>query len=124
LLVGCKLIDQTTFAPSPEALPSITPATPKVDTRTPLVTIDYGGSSPDYQGLLRFAIHAAETQAPGVQYDVIGMLPAGGDAVAEQSRAVEIMRAIMAQGVPASRIHLGLRSEAAGSPQEIRVYVR
>ena len=124
LLAGCKLIDQTTFAPSPEAKPIAAPATPKVDTRTPLVTIDYGGPSPDYQGLLRFAIHAAETRDPGVQYDVIGMLPAGGDAAAEQSRAVEIMRAIMAQGVPASRIHLGLRSEAAGSPQEIRVYVR
>jgi hypothetical protein len=26
--------------------------------------------------------------------------------------------------VPASRIHLGLRTAPAGSPQEIRVYVR
>jgi hypothetical protein len=123
LLAGCKLIDQTTFAPSPEAAPTAEAAPPKVDARTPLVTIDYAGPPPDYQGLLRFAVHAAETRAPGVEYDVIGMLPAGGDAVAEQRRAVEVMRAIMAQGVPATRIHLGLRTEPAGGEQEIRVYV-
>ena len=66
-------------------------------------------------------MRAAETRAPGVQYDVIAMLPAGGDAAAAQQRAVEVMRAIMAQGVPASRIHLGLRTEAgrrrAGGPR-------
>jgi len=124
LLAGCKLIDQTTFAPSPEASPAVVVAPPKVDARTPLVTIDYSGPSPDYQGLLRFAVHAAETRAPGVEYDVIGMLPAGGDAAAEQRRAAEVMRAIMAQGVPATRIHLGLRTEPAGGEQEIRVYVR
>ena len=33
------------------------------------------------------------------------------------------MRDIMAQGVPASRIHLGLRTEPAGGAQEVRVYV-
>jgi hypothetical protein len=124
LLAGCKLIDQTTFAPSPEAAPAVVAEPPRVDARTPLVTIDYAGPPPDYQGLLRFAVHAAETRAPGVEYDVIGMLPAGGDAAAEQRRAVEIMRAIMAQGVPATRIHLGLRTEPAGGAQEIRVYVR
>jgi hypothetical protein len=124
LLAGCKLIDQTTFAPSPEAPTTEAVAPPKVDTRTPLVTIDYGGPPPDYLGLLRFAVHAAETRAPGVEYDVIGMLPSGGDAAAEQRRAVEVMRAIMGQGVSASRIHLGLRTEPAGGAQEIRVYVR
>ena len=98
LLAGCKLIDQTTFAPSPEAPTTEAVAPPRVDTRTPLVTIDYGGPPPDYLGLLRFAVHAAETRAPGVEYDVIGMLPAGGDAAAEQRRAVEVMRAIMGQG--------------------------
>ena len=76
LLAGCKLIDQTTFAPSPEAPTTEAVAPPKVDPRTPLVTIDYGGPPPDYLGLLRFAVHAAETRAPGVEYDVIGMLPA------------------------------------------------
>jgi hypothetical protein len=34
------------------------------------------------------------------------------------------MRDIMAQGVPADRVHLGLRTAQKGGPQEIRVYVR
>ena len=34
------------------------------------------------------------------------------------------MRDIMAQGVPASRVHLGLRTAQAGAAQEMRVYVR
>ena len=46
-----------------------------MDPRTPLVTIDYATPNPDYQDLLRFAVRAAETRAPGVQYDVIAMLP-------------------------------------------------
>ena len=61
---------------------------------------------------------------PGVQYDVFAMLPAGADAAAGQQRVAEVMRDIMAQGVPASRIQLGLRAAPAGSPQEVRVYVR
>jgi hypothetical protein len=123
LLVGCKLIDQTTFAPSPEA--AVTkPEAPKADPRTPLVTIGYATPAPDYQDMLRYAVREAETRVPGVQYDVVAMLPAGADAAAAQQRVAEVMRDIMAQGVPDTRIHLGLRSEAAGGPQQVRVYVR
>ena len=67
---------------------------------------------------------AAETRAPGVQYDVIAMLPKAADAAAAQQRVAEVMRDIMAQGVPESRVHLGLRASQADSPQEVRVYVR
>ena len=52
------------------------------------------------------------------------MLPSGTDAAAAQSRATAVMRDIMAQDVPASRIHLGLRTAQAGAEQEVRVYVR
>ncbi len=120
---GCKLVDQTTFAPSPEAKTTV-PEPPKVDPRAPLLTIGYATPSPNYQDVLRYAVREAESRAPGVQYDVIAMLPAGGDAAAGQHSAVEVMRAIMAQGVPASRIHLGLRSEPAGVTREVRVYVQ
>jgi hypothetical protein len=41
-----------------------------------------------------------------------------------QRRATDVMRDIMAQGVPDSRVHLGLSAEPADSPQEVRVYVR
>jgi len=123
LLAGCKLIDQTTFAPSPEAT-AAKPEPPKVDPRAALLTIGYATPSPSYHDVLRYAVREAETRAPGVQYDVIAILPAGGDAAAAQHRAADVMRAIMAEGVAASRIHLGLRTEESGSTQEVRVYVR
>ncbi len=123
LLAGCKLIDQTTFAPSPEA-PAANSDAPKADPRTPLITIGYATPDPNYQEILRYAVRAAETRVPGVQYDVVAMLPAGADAAAGQQRVAEVMRDIMAQGVPASRIHLGLRTAPAGGAQEVRVYVR
>jgi hypothetical protein len=123
LLAGCELIDQTTFAPSPEASAAKQEA-PKADPRTPLVTIGYATPNPDYQAVLRFAVREAETRAPGVQYDVVAILPSGADAAAAQHRVAEVMRGIMAQDVPASRIHLGLRTAQAGAEQEVRVYVR
>lgn len=127
LLSGCKLLDQTTFAPTPEAKPPVAapaPQVPKVDPRTPLVVIDYAHPSPSYRNVLGFAIREAQKRDPRVQYDVVGMLPTGADGRAEQERAADVMRSIMAEGVLAERIHLGLRSAPAGSPQEIRVYVR
>jgi len=123
LLAGCKLIDQTTFAPSPEAAPAAEQMA-KVDARTALLTINYTEPNPSYQDVLRYAVRTAETRAPGVQYDVIAILPAGVDAAAAQRRAADVMRGIMDQGVSDNRIHLGLRSAPAGSPQEIRVYVK
>jgi len=123
LLTGCKLIDQTTFAPSPDAKPAPAQAQ-KVDARTALITINYTEPNPSYQDVLRYAVREAETRAPGVQYDVVAILPSGADAAAAQRRSAEVMRSIMDQGVPADRIHLGLRATPAGSPQEIRVYVR
>ena len=123
LLAGCKLIDQTTFAPSPEETAAKQEA-PKVDPRTPLVTIGSTASDASYQDVLRYAVHAAESRVHGVQYDVIAMLPPDSDAAAAQHRAADVMRYIMTQGVPASRIRLGLRSAAAGGAQEVRVYVR
>jgi hypothetical protein len=122
-LAGCKLVDQTTFAPSPEAK-AAKPAGPKADTRTALITIDYAEPSPNYQDLLRYAVREAETRVPGVEYDVSATLPAGSDAAVAQRRAMDVMRDITAQGVPDSRVHLGLSAESAGSPQEVRVYVR
>jgi hypothetical protein len=122
-LAGCKLVDQTTFAPSPEAK-AAKPAGPKADTRTALITINYAEPNPSYQDLVRYAVREAETRAPGVEYDVSATLPAGSDAAVAQRRAMDVMRDITAQGVPDSRVHLGLSAESAGSPQEVRVYVR
>jgi hypothetical protein len=122
-LTGCKLVDQTTFAPSPEAKEAA-PAPPKADPRTPLLTIGYATPNPHYEEVLHYAVRTAESRAPGLQYDVIAMLPAGGDAAQAQDNAVGVMRTILAQGVPQSRVHLGLRSAPANVQREVRVYVR
>jgi type IV pilus biogenesis protein CpaD/CtpE len=124
LLAGCKLVDQTTFAPSPEAKPAAAPGVSKADPRPALVTIGYATPNPDYQDMLRYAVREAEGRAPGVQYDVVAILPPGGDTATAEHRATDVMRDIMAQGVAASRIHLGLRTAQAGTAQEVRVYVR
>ncbi len=123
---GCTLIDQRTFAPSPEAKaqPAPPPAPVVIDTRTALVTIDYTQPSPDYAQLLHAAVRAAESRYPDVQYDVISVLPGTADAQEGQERATGVMRAIMRDHVPASRIHLGLRTDPALAAGQVRVYVR
>jgi hypothetical protein len=123
---GCTLIDQRTFAPAPEAKAQPAPAQPPVvlDTRTPLVTIDYTVASPDYGELLHDAVRAAESRDADVQYDVISVLKDTDEARVGQERATGVMRAIMRDRVPASRIHLGLRTDPALTSSQVRVYVR
>jgi hypothetical protein len=126
LLAGCKLIDQTTFAPAPEAPP---PAPPpprhvSVDPRIPLVTIDFSQPNPDYRGPLGYAVHAAETRNPNVRFDVTSVINKPEDAAQGQSEAAAVMQAIAANGVPASRIHLGLISDPSQTSRQVRVYVR
>jgi hypothetical protein len=123
---GCTLIDQRTFAPSPEAKAQPAPPPPPVviDQRTALVTIDYTVPSPDYAQLLHAAVRAAESRYPDVQYDVISVLKGTSDASLGQERATDVMRAIMRDHVPATRIHLGLRTDPALAASQVRVYVR
>jgi hypothetical protein len=123
---GCTLIDQRTFAPAPEAKAQPAPAQPPVvlDARIPLVTIDYTVASPDYGELLHAAVRAAESRNADVQYDVVSMVQDGSDIRLAQERATGVMRAIMRDRVPASRIHLGLRTDPALASSQVRVYVR
>jgi hypothetical protein len=122
---GCTLIDQRTFAPSPEAKAQPAPAPPViVDQRTALVTIDYTVPSPEYGELLHAAVRAAEARYPDVQYDVVSVLNDTSDISAGQQRATGVMRAIMRDRVPASRIHLALRADPTLAAGQVRVYVR
>jgi hypothetical protein len=123
---GCALIDQRTFAPSPEAKAQPAPPRPAVviDQRTPLVTIDYTVPSPEYAELLHAAVRAAESRYPDVQYDVVAVLNDMAESSLGQERATGVMRAIMRDRVPANRIHLGLRTDSALAASQVRVYVR
>ncbi|HEY1935658.1 MAG TPA: hypothetical protein VGG99_26925 [Acetobacteraceae bacterium] len=128
LLAGCALVDQNTFAPAPEArAQSAAPAPPvavRVDSRTPLVTIDFGGPLPDYTGLLRYAVHEAQNRDRDVQFDVVVMLPDATQAPRGQDDALGVMRTMMQSGVAASHIHLGLQADPTLKSREVRVYVR
>jgi hypothetical protein len=127
LLAGCALVDQKTFAPAPEAkaeAPAQPPQPLKLDARVPLVTVDFSGPPPQYEELLRYAVRAAEMRDHDVQYDVVAMLPSATDAGQGQRDATAVMRSIMLTGVPAARIHLGLRADPTLSGREVRVYVR
>jgi hypothetical protein len=122
---GCTLIDQTTFAPAPEAkAQSASPQVVVLDTRTPLVTIDYTVPSPDYAELLHDAVYAARARDANVQFDVVAVLKDTSEIAAGQEHATGVMRAIMRDQVPAARIHLGVRTDPALAASQVRVYVR
>ena len=123
-LTGCSLIDQRTFASSPEAeaIPVSSSGPVRYDSRTPLISIDFAGPSPNYRDLLRLAVRAAESRNGAVQFDVVAMTPALETTA--PSQAVEVMRAIVAERVPAARVHLGVRSDSAVTAVQVRVYVR
>ena len=123
---GCTLIDQRTFAPSPEAKaePAPPPAPVPLDKRTPLVTIDYTIPSPNYAELLHYAVQAAEARDADVQYDVVSVVKDTAQLAAGQEHAIGVMRAIMRDRVPATRIHLAVRTDPALAASQVRVYVR
>jgi hypothetical protein len=122
---GCTLIDRTTFAPSPEAKAQPAPQPPVVlDARTPLVTIDYTVPSPEFGELLHDAVRAAETRDADVQYDVVSVMKDTSDIAAGQERATGVMRAIMRDQVPSTRIHLAVRTDPALAASQVRIYVR
>ena len=128
LLAGCTLIDQNTFAPAPEARAQTAPAAASapvvLDGRTPLMTIDYSGAPPQYEEMLRYAVHAAERRDRDVQYDLVAVLPKPDQAGAGQTEAVGVMRTMMQAGVPAGRIHLALRADPSLDARQVRIYVR
>lgn len=127
LLAGCALVDQNTFAPAPEAKAQPAaqpPAAVKLDTRVPLVTIDFSGPQPDYTAMLNYAVRAADMRDRDVQFDVIAVVPKSAALAQGQRDAAEVMRSIMLGGIPPDRIHLGLQADPVVTGREIRVYVR
>jgi hypothetical protein len=136
-LSGCKLIDQTTFAPDPEAaaVPAARPAVaapaqavgqaaaPRPANRAPLVAIRYDTENPDFRELLAYAIRAAEQRRPGGDYDVVAASTAS-EAVQAGRDAASVMVAMKALGVAEGRMHLGARIEPGLTAREVRVFLQ
>lgn len=127
-LPGCTLIDQRTFNPAAGAAPVIPPkpivAAPAPQGPPPLLTILPG--QPAGEAVAQ-AVAAAQRRKPDVVFDVVAMVPAAdADAQAGPSstEAGAVARAIAIEGVPAGRIRLLARPDAALLTREVRVYVR
>jgi hypothetical protein len=123
-LSGCHLLDQTDFRPKPPAPPPALPPVPDPETRTALVTIDFAKARPDYAAALATAIHAVESQRPGVLYDVVAVAGDANAALATRTHAEEVMIAIEAAGVIPARVQLGLRIDPGRKIPQVRVYLR
>ncbi|MGH7041244.1 MAG: hypothetical protein ACREFY_03825 [Acetobacteraceae bacterium] len=130
-LGGCKLIDQTTFAPAPAAAPPQRTTAMKPDARTPLLIIGPDTPVSGYRTLLGFAVHAAEQRDRTVRFDVTAVAAAGlppireaAETAAAEAEATRVMRAMAEAGVPADRILLRAVLDPATSRHEVRVYVR
>ena len=126
---GCKLIDQRTFAPAPEAA-SATPAR-GIEKRTPLLTVVPGTKLASYETLLRAAVRDAQSRDPSVGFDVVSVVPGTGTfaeqvkaADADRPAAADVARALTRAGVPSDRINLGARSDPGARSPDVRVYLR
>lgn len=131
VLAGCKLIDQTTFAPSPSRNPTLLPTPPRLDRRVALLSIDEGTPIASYRDLLHFAVQQARARDPRVQFDVTIAIPSGADPAAEaksiaagQPDAAVVMQQIAQAGISPADIRLRAGVDGAITRPQIRVYVR
>jgi hypothetical protein len=135
VLAGCRLIDQTTFAPSPSKNPALVKSVPapaaaqaRAEPRIPLITIDQGTPVAEYRGVLHSVVGAAIARDPNVQFDVTMVVPAHGDPLAtvaeSRSEAAAVMQEMSVDGIPDSNIHLRAATEAHLTRRQIQVYVR
>jgi len=128
-LPGCALVDQNTFNPAAGAVPVIPPAPAAAAVAAPpsgpppLFTVRPGQPA---QEAVRRGVAAARGRKADVNFDVVAMVPADGQAAASSADADAgaVARAIAAQGVPPGRVHLFARPEAGLAGREVRVYVR
>lgn len=131
LLAGCRLVDQTTFNPHAGAPPPPPAPVAAASGPPPLVTIGFDGTDAEWEGAVARAVDAARARKPEVEFDVVSVVPAAGPPAEQLSRAEagggeaeKVASAITRRGVPARRVHLLARTDAAVVGRSVRVYVR
>lgn len=130
-LLGCKLVDQTTFGAKPEKPPpdmltqALQPGPP-----IPLVTIVFNGGQVAYAEQLRLAVLMAEARKPNIQYDLVTVVPGRGNpadqvaaAKAGESDAIAVADTMNGLGVDPPRIHMSARTDPNVTARELRIYV-
>jgi hypothetical protein len=131
-LAACKIVDQTTFGarpqkPQPDMLTRALMPGPPV----PLVTIVFNGGEVAYEDQLRAAVLMAEGRHPGLQYDLVTVVPARGTpseqeatAKAGSADAVGVADEMDSLGVDPAHIHFSARTDPNVNARELRIYVR
>lgn len=135
-LCSCRLIDQRTFAPAPEAKTATaamaaTEAGPALDSRRALMVIEPGTRLDNYGGVLHDAVAAAMRRDPQVRFDVVTIVPGGTSlsaqvtsASAAQSEGLAVANALLEAGAPSGQVVLGARPDPRATHPEIRVYIQ
>lgn len=131
-LASCRIIDQRTFAPAPEAKPAPPAAAAAVPAaETALMVIEPGTRLENYRGVLRGAVAAALRRNPDVRFQVVSVVP-GNSSLSDQVKAanatraesVAVAQALIEAGAPPSQVALGALPDPAARHPDIRVYVR
>lgn len=125
LLPGCTLVDQTTFNPNAGKRPTIPPApvvaAPLQPDPAALVTVRYPQTT-DLRADVAKAVAAARARKRDVTFEVVEVTAPSAAVANPGADAAEVARLIIAQGVPANRVRLGLRP-IVGAGREVRIYV-
>ena len=100
-------------------------------TRLPLVVIRFDQPNVEYQGALYAAVSQAIERRPSALFDVVAVTPnrGGPSEVASSSGAAKksaekVMRALLAMGLPATRLNLSSSTSEQALANEVRVYIR
>ncbi len=99
--------------------------------RKPLVVIRFDQPDVEYEPALYKAVNAALERKPDVDFDVVAVAPATGDAAQAARAASEskqhadaVMRSLANMGLPASRITLSAITSATAATSEVHLYIR
>ena len=117
---------------APSTAAAFAPAgTAAIANRKPLVVIRFARPDVKYEQALYQAVNAAIERKPDVDFDLVAVAPAAGDAAQEARRAREskqhadaVMRALAKMGLPANRVTLSAVTSGAAEASEVRLYVR
>ena len=99
--------------------------------RLPLVVIRFDQPNVEYQSALYSAVSQAIERRPSALFDVVAVTPntGGPSEVASSSGAAKksaekVMRALLAMGLPATRLNLSSSTSEQALANEVRVYIR
>ena len=99
--------------------------------RLPLVVIRFDRPNVDYQQALYAAVSQAIERRPSALFDVVAVTPHAGapsqvasSSGAAKKSAEKVMRALLAMGLPATRLNLSSATSEQALANEVRVYIR